>query len=75
MKKTQKNMENHSWTTGKIILILFIFLCLIISIVFSMKSVTGYIIAEKVELNKNILSLIFFIIGIFSTTFYLSKFR
>ncbi len=68
-------MKISHLTIGKIILILFIVLCLILSIVFSIKSVTGYILAEEVESAKNIFSLVFFLIGIFSTMFYLAKFR
>jgi hypothetical protein len=40
-----------------------------------MRSVTGYVITEKIDTIKNTYSLIFLLLGIFGYLFYLAKFR
>ena len=59
----------------KIILILFIATSLISSVILSLNSFTGYIIAEKIEGSTNISALTLFLAGLFGALVYLVKFR
>lgn len=68
-------MSHKPFTVEKVLLLIFIAVCLILSVVLSMNSVTGYIIAEKVDSTLNFSALILFLSGLFGALIYLSKFR
>jgi len=68
-------MKHKLFTIWKILLIAAIIIFLVISVLLSLQSVTGYIISEKINGPANILALAFFLAGIFGALFYLSKFR
>ncbi len=70
--KTKTLEKFNIW---KIIIISIVIIALIVSVLISLKSVTGYFISEHVNTSANLLAAGFFTIGILGATYYLRKMR
>jgi len=68
-------MKRKPFTIWKIIVIATIIIVLVISVLLSLQSVTGYFIFERVNEPANLLAFGFFLIGIFGALYYLAKMR
>ena len=68
-------MKHRPFTFWKIVVIAVIIIALVISVLLSLQSVTGYFISEEVNEPANLLASGFFLIGIFGAMYYLAKLR
>ena len=68
-------MEHRPFTFWKILVIVIVIVALVISVLLSLESVTGYFISEEVNGRANLLALGFFLIGLFGAMYYLTKRR
>ena len=68
-------MVRKPLTLGKVFLILIIVVSLVLSVVFSLQSVTGYVVSDTVDAAANLSALVAFLIGIFGALLYFVKFR
>ncbi|MEK6846810.1 MAG: hypothetical protein AABY16_01440 [Nanoarchaeota archaeon] len=68
-------MERRHFTFWKILVIVVVIVALVISVLLSLESVTGYFISEEVNKPANLFAFGFFLIGIFGAVYYLAKLR
>lgn len=60
---------------SKIVLFSFILIMLILSVTFSIKSFTGYLVSDISDGNANFNAFLFLLIGLFGTWLYIAKFK
>jgi len=60
---------------GKLLLFLIIFVSLVFSVIFSMKSFTGYLVSDIPDVSANLISFVFLVIGLIGSFVYVRKFR
>ena len=68
-------MNRGHFTFWKILVIAVVVVALVISVLLSLQSVTGYLISERVNGPANLLAFGFFMIGVFGALYYLAKLR
>jgi Mn2+/Fe2+ NRAMP family transporter len=59
----------------KVLLVVVICVSLVLSVVFSLKSFTGYLVSDIVNGGANFKAFLFLMIGILGSFLYLAKFR
>ena len=68
-------MNHHPLTFLKVLLIVIIVVSLIVSVILSLTSVTGYVVADHVDSDRNLAALVLLLVGVFGAILYLAKFR
>ena len=68
-------MNHKPLTLGKVFLLLVIVASLVLSVVLSLQSVTGYAVSDSEDTIANMGALISLLVGVFGALIYLAKFR